>query len=367
MQKTTWIGLDVHASSVVVAQLSAGGVEAEVAEIPNDPAVIRRKFRKLVREKKLHCCYEAGPCGYELHRLLSGLGIRCDVVAPALIPRRPGDRVKTDRRDAIRLAKALRADELTFVRVPDRAQESARDLLRARDDARRDRTSARHRLTKFLLRRGQRYLAGTNWTQRFWQWIRKQRFDLETDRVVFEGYVDQVRYLDARIEALDQAVRELATSEAFRESVGRLTCLRGISDLSAMVILSELYDLRRFASPRELMAFLGLVPSERSSGGRTRRGGITKTGNGHVRRILVEAAWAYRRPVSITARQRRQLVDQPPEVAATARRANQRLIHRYRQLVGRGKKSPLAVTAVARELCGFVWALGTMDRSRLVS
>jgi len=222
--------------------------------------------------------------------------------------------------------------------------------------------AARHRLTKFLLRFGLRFTAGTNWTLRFWRWIQEQEVKLETDRFVFERYVDQVRYLDARIEEFDREIERIAQTDDYRESVGILICLRGIRVLSAMIILSELYDLRRFDSPRQLMGFIGLVPSEHSSGSTTRRGGITKTGNSHVRRILVEAAWTYCRSVSITSVQRRQLVEQPPRIGEIVRKANRRLSSRYRRLISRGKKSPAVTVAVARELCGFVWALGNYNR-----
>ena len=362
MAKTTWIGLDVHASTIAIGRWSCGEKQPEVTQIPNEPKVIRRVFRKLARDGELRVCYEAGPCGYELYRQLQELGIDCKVVAPSLIPRRPGDRVKTDRRDAAKLAKLFRSGELTFVRVPERSQEGVRNLLRARDDARRDRMAARHRLSKFLLRFGLRFTAGTNWTLRFWRWVEAQEIPLETDRFVFERYIDQVRYLDGRIEEFDREIERIAHTDDFRDAVGVLTCLRGIHVLSAMIILSELYDLRRFESPRQLMAFIGLVPSERSSGSSVRRGGITKTGNNHVRRILVEAAWVYGRSASITSVQRRQLIEQPPRVGEIVRSANRRLTGRFRRLVGRGKKSPAVAVAVARELCGFVWALGNYSR-----
>jgi transposase len=362
MSEITWTGLDVHASSVFVALLSGQSNDVETMEIQNDPQLIRRKFRKLAKGRELCCCYEAGPCGYELYRLFQDLGIYCEIVAPSLIPRRPGDRIKTDRRDAIQLARLSRSGDLTFIRVPDRAQESARDVLRARDDVRKVRMAARHRLTKFLLRRGRRYTDGTNWTQKFWQWIARQTFEFDTDRLVFDSYIDHVRYLDTRLDALDASIVDLAQTEPFRGTVDLLMCLRGISVLSAMVIVTELYDLRRFSSPRELMAFVGLVPSEHSSGPKTCRGGITKTGNAHVRRILVESAWAYARRQSSRSRQVKQLVNQPPEVGDIVRTANQRLGSRFRRLVGRGKSKNVAATAIARELCGFIWALGTMER-----
>ena len=362
MDKTIWIGLDVHAKQIAVARLTGEADQPEITELGNESKLLRRAFKKWAREGEIRCCYEAGPCGYEVFRLLDGMGIRCDVIAPSLIPRRPGDRVKTDRRDAAKLARLLRAGELTSIRVPTEDQEAVRDLVRARDDARRDRMAARHRLTKFLLRHGRRFAEGKNWTLRFWRWVAAQEFGRPAETASFEHYVDRVRYLDAAIKALDGQIEELANTPAYRDQVALLSCLRGISTLAAMVILSELYDLQRFDSPRQMMAFIGIVPSEHSTGDKRRQGGITKTGNGFVRRILVEASWAYRRSASITSRQRSLLADRPPAVADLCRRANSRLTKRYRILVGRGKSSPVAMTAIARELCGFIWALTNLHR-----
>lgn len=357
MKKTIWLGLDVHARSVVIARLDGATEKASVSEVPNEPKLVRRAFERLRKEGVLRCCYEAGPCGFELARQLSAMSIECAVVAPSLIPQRPGDRVKTDRRDATKLARLFRAGELTPIVVPDEAQEAVRDLLRARDDLRKDRVAARHRMTKFLLRHGRRFAAGGHWTQKFWRWVREQTFEHAAARSAFEHYVARVLEIDARMDVIDEEIAALAQTPAYKSRVDRLSTLRGISTLSAMVLLAELGDLRRFEHPRQLMAYAGLVPSERSSGGTRRQGGITKAGNAHVRRILVEAAWSYRSRVSITTRQHRVLAEQPAEVAAIAKRATARLGRRYLRLVSRGKKSQLAATAIARELCGFVWAL----------
>jgi transposase len=311
---------------------------------------------RLKKGRELRSCYEAGPCGYVLQRQLATLGVSCDVIAPSLIPQKPGDRVKTDRRDAAKLARLLRAGELTSIGVPTEDQEAVRDLVRAREDARRARTDARHRLTKFLLRHGQRFPA-TNWTQKFWVWIKSLTFARAEQAKVFQHYVDMVLHLDRQIEDLEKHIDAVAAREPFKTMVERLICLRGIRTLSAMVILSEVYDLRRFASARQFMAFLGLVPSEHSSGQKQRRGGITKTGNGHVRRILVEAAWAYRHHPGVTSRHRKLLIQQPAAVADVARKADLRLTRRFRRLEARGKRTPVAMTAIARELAGFVWAM----------
>lgn len=358
MQKvTTHVGLDVHSERIVIATLQGQAREPEVRDIPNDPKVIRRTFRRLARQAyELRCCYEAGPCGFELHRLLTAMGMTCEVVAPSLIPVRSGDRVKTDQRDASKLARLFRAGELTTITVPSVEQEAVRDLVRAREDVRKDLTAARHRLGKFLIRHG-RVFHGGKWTQRFWVWLRTLEFERECERLTLEHYVQEVEHFAARRADLDREIERIARTEPYAESVAKLTCLRGISTLSAMALIAEIGDFRRFEGPRPLMAFVGLVPREYSSGGREKRGGITKTGNSHVRRILVEAAWSYRHRPAMGPRVKQALRDQPPAVVEYARKAQTRLHRRYSRLVGRGKKSQVAVTAVARELCGFVWGL----------
>jgi transposase len=358
MPTMIWLGLDVHVSGITVAKYVGDASTGTTSVIANDPAAIRRLMRRMQAEGELCVCYEAGPCGYTLHRQLTGLGIRCVVVAPALIPRKPGDRIKTDRRDAEKLARLLRAGALTAVGVPTPAQEDARDLVRARDDARKDRTAARQRLAKFLLRHGCHYRAGRHWTQRHGRWMETQAFAGPAQEA-FEHYCAQVRYLDARLGALEHAIAALAGTPAFAPMVARLCGLRGISQLTAMVLLTELFDFRRFRHPRELMAFVGLVPAEYSSGESRRRGRITKTGNAHVRRVLIEAAWAYQHGPRLSARAHQALRGQPPAVAALSHRAAERLAARYRRLTSRGKSRPQAMTAIARELCGFLWALGT--------
>jgi transposase len=357
---TTWAGLDVHAERIVIATLAGQSREPEVRDIPNDPKVIRRTFQRLeAGAYELRCCYEAGPCGFELHRQLTGMGIACDVVAPSLIPVKAGDRVKTDRRDAAKLARLHRAGELTSITVPSAEQEAVRDLVRARDDVRKDLTAARHRLGKFLIRHGRIFSNGKKWTKRFWAWASKLVFERECERITFDHYVAGIQYLVARRADLDREIARVAGTDPYAEPVGRLTCLRGISTLSALALVAEIGDFRRFESPRQLMAYVGLVPREYSSGGKERRGGITKTGNGHVRRLFVEAAWSYRHRPALGERVRAALKGQPPTVVEYARRAQVRLHHRYTRLVSKGKASQLAVTAVARELCGFTWGVMT--------
>jgi len=355
---TTYVGLDVHAERIVIASLVGQTKEPVLSDIPNVEKVIRRTFQRLAKSSfELRCCYEAGPCGFTLHRLLTSMGITCEVIAPSLIPVRSGDRVKTDRRDAAKLARLYRAGELATITVPTSDQEAVRDLVRARDDVRRDLVAARQRLGKFLLRHGRVFQEGRNWTQRFWIWLRSQKLERECERLTFEHYVHEVEHLVERRIELDRQLEAVARSAPFVEPVTKLTCLRGISTLSALALVAEIGDFRRFESPRQLMAFLGLVPREYSSGGREKRGGITKTGNSHARRILVEAAWAYRHTPQFGPRTRAVLRSQPPEVNEYVKKAQVRLHRRYTKLVGRGKKSQLAVTAVARELCGFTWGL----------
>jgi transposase len=358
MKKVIHVGLDVHQRSITLAELEDSGREPLVQEIPNAPSAIRKLFAKLTSKGELRCCYEAGPCGFELYRLLSEMGIHCEVIAPALIPKRAGDRVKTDRRDAVKLARLYRAGELTAVRVPDREQEGVRDLIRAREDVRKDLVAAKHRLAKFLLRHGRIFSEGKkSWTQKHWKWLRAQKFEGAAELTTFEHYVVQVEHLEERRAALEKEIHAFAQTDPYRAPVERLSALRGISTLGAMILVGELLDLKRFESPRHLMAFVGITPREYSSGGHHKRGGITKTGNSHVRRILVEAAWTYRHRPALGPKTRRLLAHQPADIAVIAKKAQQRLHSRYMHLVTRGKKSQLAVTAVARELCGFVWAM----------
>jgi transposase len=355
MQKvTTHVGLDVHAERIVIASLLGQAREPTVWDIPNEAKVVRRTFKRLAEQAyELVCCYEAGPCGFELHRQLTSMGIACEVVAPSLIPVRTGDRVKTDRRDATKLARLYRAGELTTIAVPSAEQEAVRDLVRAREDVRKDLTAARHRLGKFL----RVFHGGKNWTRRFWVWLRAQQFERESERLTFEHYVNEVEHHVERRADLDRELAGIAGEEPYAKSVAKLSCLRGISALSALALLAEIGDFRRFQSPRQLMAFVGLVPREYSSGGKEKRGGITKTGNSLARRLLVEAAWSYRHRPAYGPRIKEALRGQPAAVAGYAKKAQIRLHRRFARLIGRGKKSQLAVTAVARELCGFTWGL----------
>lgn len=359
MESTTlWVGMDVHKEFIVVSVLES---DREVArpsvKIPNEPTKLKRFFGRLKAEGEVRSCYEAGPCGYEVRRLLDAMRVSCDVIAPGLIPIRPGYRVKTDRIDAEKLARLFRAGELTSIRVPTEAEEALRELCRCREHVREDVTRQRHRVLKLLLRHGHTYRDGRHWTQKHWSWIETQRFAQPLTQTAFTEYRTQLESTLERLKALDQEISAVAEREPYKAQVARLRCLRGFDTLSAVTLLAEVSDFRRFNHPRELMAFVGLVVSEHSSAGKIRRGGITKTGNAHARRLFVEAAWHYRHPPRKSGTIKARWKDQPDAVVAHAYKAQERLHRRYFRLISRGKLSQVAAVAVARELCGFVWAI----------
>jgi transposase len=353
----TYVGIDAHKKDLQVAMLVGHARTPEIWTVANERGAIERLRRKLERDAPgaVQCGYEAGPCGYALQRQLHRGRIACQVIAPALIPRKAGERIKTDRRDARKLAELLRAGLLTEVHPPTPAEEAARDLVRARDDAREDLHRCRHRLGKLLLRRGQHY-AGRNWTQAHHAWLKALTWEHAAERHVVDDYLLAIAQVQARLTNLDTQLAELAETAPYAEPVGWLRCFRGIDTLTAMIIVAELHDFRRFVTPRALMAYLGLVPTEHSSGQHTRRGRITKTGNTLVRRVLTEAAWHYQhRPGVGTALQRRR-EGQPARVIAIADKAQHRLCRRFRRLTAEHKPAPKAAVAVARELTGFLWA-----------
>jgi transposase len=355
MENVRFVGLDVHAGSIVLAVAEPGrGEPGHLATIANDTGQLVRRLRRLGR---VRCCYEAGPTGYGLQRALVAEGIDCVVVAPSLVPTRSGDRVKTDRRDAARLARFLRSGDLTEVHVPDEATEAMRDLERARDDARKAERAARHQLGKFLLRHGRRYGGRTAWTQKHLKWVREQHFEHEAQQRVLEDYLRTVEEQGERVARLTRSVVELVETWRLRPLVKALQALRGISVLSAVVLAAELGDLMRFDTAPRLMSYLGLVPSEHSSGEGRSLGRITRAGNGHARRILVEAAWAYRfRPRQSRAIFLRSMAVSPA-VRSIAWRAQERLCAKHRKLIARGKNGNKVAAAIARELAGFVWSI----------
>lgn len=356
-QVTTYVGIDAHKKDLFLAMLIGHASKPVTWQLANEPNAVRRLVRKLERDAPgpVQVFYEAGPCGYALQRQVTTSRVSCDVVAPALIPRKPGERVKTNRRDARKLAELGRAGLLTAVQPPTPADEAVRDLARARDDAREDLQRCRHRLGKLLLRRGLHY-AGRNWTRGHRQWIDSLEWTHGAERAVVDDYLLAIDHTEARLLELDARLAEIAQREPYRELVGWLRCFRGIDTLSAMLILAELHDFRRFSSPCALMAYLGLVPSEDSSGEKHRRGRITRTGNALVRRVLVETAWHYQHRPSIGVALARRRKGQPGRVIAIADKAQQRLCRRFRKLAAEHKPAPKIAVAIARELAGFLWA-----------
>ncbi len=356
-----FIGLDVHKATIAVsiADVHDGAVRY-FGEIANTPEAIAKLVTQLSKgDAKLSFCYEAGCCGYVIQRQLSQLGQACQVVAPSLIPKKAGERVKTDRRDSLMLARLLRAGELTGIWIPDGMQEALRDLTRAREDMKHLQRQAKQQLLGFLLRHGVSGFSGkSNWTQAHFRWFETVKFAHPAQQIVFQEYVDTISAGIQRVLGLDQHIERVAQASAVWPIIEALMALRGVSLLTAATIMAEVGDLTRFTNASQLMAYLGLVPSERSSGPTTRRGGITKTGNAHVRRVLVEAAWTYRHPARKTATLQRRAEKVSEQVQDIAWKAQQRLCTRYWSLDARGKLKVQTCTAIARELAGFIWAVG---------
>jgi len=351
---TVTVGLDVHARSIRLAAIRADEL-LEERTLPYDEEAVALVLR---RWPSVRCCYEAGPTGFGLYRHLREGGIECQVVAPGLVPQRPGDRVKTDPRDARKLARLLAGGLLAPIHVPSPEQEAARDLVRAREDARLDRMRDRHRLSKFCLRHGRR-LPTSSWTVARRRWLSEQRFAFAAQQQTFATYVHALDLVDARIGALERAIADTADEQPWRALVARLRCLRGVDTLTALALAAEIGDFGRFRSAEEFMAFVGLVPSEHSSGERRRQGSITKVGNSHVRRLLVESAWHARRRPTVGYRLARRQRGQEAVVVERAWRCQQRLHARWLRMAARGKPPQKIVVACARELAGFVWAIAT--------
>jgi transposase len=352
--------MDAHKKAINVAMLLPGKNQSLEWQVANEPTAIRRLAKKLEREApgEVRCCYEAGPCGYALQRELEAAGgIICEVVAPSLIPVKPGERIKTDRRDARKLAELQRANLLTVVHPPTVDEESVRDLCRCREDAQEDLGRARQRMGKFLLRRALIFTASKRaWGKLHRQWLRGLTFQHPADQAVFGDYLQAIEQLEERLHTLENRLAEMAQRDPYQEPVGWLRCFRGIDTVTAITLVAELHDVRRFQSARALMAYLGLVPSEYSTGMSRYRGSITKTGNRHARRVLVETAWHYRHRAKSGETLRKRREGQPARVIALADRAQERLWRRYRHLLDHGKPTQKAAVAVARELVGFLWA-----------
>jgi transposase len=361
MSNVRFIGLDVHAETIAVAVAEPDGEVRSMGVIPNRSESIRKLMKKLGPAEQLRVCYEAGPTGYVVYWELTALGVKCDVVAPTLVPTKAGDRVKTDRRDALKLARSYRAGDLTPVWVPDAAHEALRDLVRAREAAKKDQLRARHRLGKFLLRHGRRPATAVHaWTQAHLTWVKTVHFEHAAQEATLLDYLHEVEHVADRVERLERAIDDAVKTapERMRAVIEALQALRGVALVSAVTIVAEVGELSRFATPRQLMGYSGAVASENSSGARIQRGGITKTGNAHLRRIVIEAAWAYRYRPAVGATLRKRQAAASEEVKAIAWKAQHRLHARYRHLTARGKCKQETVTAVGRELLGFIWAIG---------
>ena len=362
MKRIKFVGLDVHAETISVAVAEQGGEIRSLGVIPNREESIRKLVKKLGPVEDLRFCYEAGPTGYVLYWQLTRMGAQCEVVAPTLVPVKAGDRVKTDRRDALKLARNYRSGELTPVWVPDAAHEALRDSVRAREAAQQDELRARHRLSKFLLRHGRRPPMGVKaWSMKYLEWLKREvHFEQLAQEATLLDYLHEVEHGAARIARLDGAITEAVKSAPPQMGavIEALQALRGIALVSAVTVVAELGELSRFTRATQLMAYGGIVPSEDSRGERSQRGNITKTGNAHLRRVVVEAAWAYRHRPSVGTKLRKRQEKVSEEVKEISWKAQHRLHGRYRKLLGKGKNKGVVMTAVGRELLGFIWAIG---------
>ncbi len=357
-----FVGLDVHAETIAVAIAERDQEVRDLGIIPNREESVRKLAKKLTEGGPWTACYEAGPTGYVLYWQLTKLGISCMVIAPTLIPTKAGDRVKTDRRDARRLASSFRAGELTSVWVPDGAHEALRDLVRAREAGKQDQLRARHRLNKFLLRHGKRPTQQLHaWGKSYMEWVTHQvSFTEGAQQATFEDYLNEVEHARTRITRLEKAIDEAVEQapESMRELIQALQALRGVAKVGAVTIVAEVGTLTRFEHPRQLMGYSGAVSSEDSSGARTHRGAITKTGNAHLRRVIVEAAWLQRYQPVLSYAMRKRQEGLSADVQEIASKARHRLHRRYMHLLARGKTKQEVVTAVGREMLGFIWAIG---------
>ncbi len=362
--KVRYVGMDVHKLTITMALADEGSGEPEVlAKIANSWPVVLKQLKRLGALERLVCCYEAGPTGYVLYREMKIAGIKCLVVAPSLVPEQKGKRVKTDRRDAVRLARFLRSGDLTAIYVPDEIGEAMRDLVRARADAKKAENIARRQLHHFLLRHGRYYTEGkSTWTLRHVAWIRKQEFEHEAQQRVLKDYLATVEQDGERVQRFSDDIAELVKSWSLYPLVKAFQAMRGISLTAAAVIAAELGDLGRFQSPTQLMSYLGLVSSERSSGQSRRQGRITRTGNSHARWVLVEAAWSYRFKPYQSPELKKRSEQASPAVQAIAWKAQRRLNKKYHRLLAAGKNRQQAMTAVARELVGFLWAIAQQEQ-----
>jgi transposase len=355
-----FIGIDTSKSrnAVAIAESGRGGEVRYLGEFPATEAATRKLVAKLAAKyDKLTFCYEAGPTGYWLHRLITSLGHECIVVAPSLIPKKPGDRVKTNRRDAVSLARLSRAGELTAVWVPDERHEAVRDLSRSRQAAKKDLQGKRQQISSMMLRMGRCYPGKKTWGPAHMKWLMSQKLEHREQRTALEELLEGVRQESERVERLEQAIREAVPDWSLAEVVTAVQAMRGFDLIAATGVMAETGDLSRFQKPRELMGYLGLAPSESSTGDSVKRGGITKAGNARARRILIEAAWAYRHPARVGRDKQAKVAAAPRRVREIAWKAQTRLCRRFRFLESKGKRRTVAAVAVARELAAFVWAI----------
>lgn len=359
-KKVLYIGLDVHQKTIDVA-LATGRSNGKVrhyGKIESTLDALNKLIEKLQdKNSELRFVYEAGPCGYQIYRHLHSKNIDCTVIAPSMVPKRSGDRIKTDRRDAMNLVRLFRAGELIGIYVPTIEDEAIRDLVRCRDDIRRFKHKARQRLLAFLMRHGHQYPGKRYWTKKYYNWLATIKFSHPADQVAFQEYVDVVNEFRQRLKRITEQIQGHVEPWHRYPLVKAYQALRGVSFVVAVTVVSEIGDMNRFENPKQLMAYLGLIPSEHSSGKSIRRGSITKTGNGHVRRVLVQAAWTYRMPARVSTVLLKRQQDLPKSIRDISWKAQTRLCARYRRLIARGKSKQAVVTAIARELGAFIWAI----------
>lgn len=357
---STFIGMDVHKNSIDIAIADEGrkGQVRHYGKIDGTLSALDKVVRKLVSKgNRLYFVYEAGPCGYQIYRHLTAHGFDCDVVAPSRIPKESGNQIKNDRRDALTLARLHRAGELTAVYVPQTEDEAIRDLTRAREDAKCDEKRSKQRLLSFLLRSGFRYTGKSQWGKAHMRWLSDIKMPHRSQQIVLHEYIGTVDQCKERVQRLTEQIQQLLPEWQLFPVVQALQSMRGVSTIVAATTVAEIGDMKRFHTPAELMSYLGLVPSEHSSGTKTRRGSITKAGNGHVRRVLTEAAWAYHLPARVSRPLLKRQEGLPESVCDIAWKAQLRLCSRYRHLWNKGKAKQVIITAIARELCGFMWAI----------
>ena len=358
MNNLQHVGLDVHKNTIDTSVFKGWSKEPELEKLlPNEWAKIKGFFERLKTNGPVVACYEAGCMGFELQRKLMSIEVPCMVVAPGLVPRRPGERIRTDRRDARKLARHLRSGELTAIHIPTQEDEAARDYLRMLDDFKMELKKTRQRLLHFLLRHNIVYTDGTHWTGKHEKWLKSLSFEDPLLKDTFDEYFFHLKELEEKTGRMKEKIEEIALRESYQEKVANLKCFRGIETLTALSLVVEIGDFRRFVKAEEFMAFLGLVPSENSSGDKRRQGGITKAGNSHLRRLLVEAGWQYRFNRTVSKRLASRRKGQAPSVVAYANKAGRRLSKKFNRLIFRNKKSQVAVVAVARELAGFIWGM----------